>query len=303
MRQASLYSAALHIAVITVAYLGVPSLLSTPLIKDVPITVDLVRLEDVVKTKKRPKSVKPAPPPPAKLPPQPPAALPIPPEPPEQIVARLPEPPPPLVKPKPKPKLKPKPKPKPKAKPVPKPPTKPTVKTAKVVPKPKLKPKPKPKPKPVDSMQALLKDLAKRKEELERQKNPDPKDKTAFKVPSPKPYALSAINQQMQAQKLTAMVKEQVAPCWSIPAGVEDVQEIKVAVQIRLNADGTLRGAPRVVDSNRMKKDRSFRVIAESAVRALLNPRCRPLKLPYDQYGIWKEDITFNFDPGEALGQ
>jgi len=288
MRQASLYSAALHIAVITVAYFGVPSLLSTPLIKDVPVTVDLVRLEDVVKPKKPPKPAKPVPPPPAKLPPPPPAALPTPPVP---IAAPLPEPPPP-------PLVKPKPKLKPKAKPVPKPALKPVVKTAKVVPK----PKPKPKPKQVDSMQALLKDLAKRKEELARQQKPDPKDKKTFKVPSPKPSVLSAISQQVQAQKLIAMVNEQLATCWSIPGGVEDVQEIKVAVQIRLNTDGTLRGTPRVVDGTRMKTDRSFRVIAESAVRALLNPRCRPLKLPYDQYELWK-NIKFNFDPGEALGQ
>ena len=43
-------------------------------------------------------------------------------------------------------------------------------------------------------------------------------------------------------------------------------------------------------------------MIAESAVRALQNPGCQPLKLPYDQYEIW-QDIIFNFDPGEALGQ
>jgi hypothetical protein len=151
-------------------------------------------------------------------------------------------------------------------------------------------------------MQALLKDLAKRKEELAQRQKSDTKTETVAKLPVPKPFALSAISQRVQAQKLTGMVKEQVAPCWSIPGGVEDVHKIKVAVQIRLNTDGTLRGAPRVVDGARMRADRSFRVIAESAVRALLNPRCRPLKLPYDQYEIWK-DITFNFDPGEALGQ
>ena len=151
-------------------------------------------------------------------------------------------------------------------------------------------------------MQALLKDLAKRKEELAQQQKPAPKPEATVKPIAPKPYALSVISQQLQAQMLTAMVKEQVAPCWSIPGGVKDVHAIKVGVQIRLNTDGTLRGAPRVVDNSRMKTDRTFRVIAESAVRALLNPRCRPLKLPYDQYEIWK-DITFNFDPGEALGQ
>ena len=151
-------------------------------------------------------------------------------------------------------------------------------------------------------MQALLKNLAKRKEELAQQQKAEPKPDATVKLPARKSFALSAISQKLQAQKLTGMVKEQVAPCWSIPGGVENVHEITVGVQIRLNTDGTLRGAPRVVDSARMRTDRSFRVIAESAVRALLNPRCRPLKLPYDQYEIWK-DITFNFDPGEALGQ
>jgi hypothetical protein len=151
-------------------------------------------------------------------------------------------------------------------------------------------------------MQALLKNLAKRKEELARQNEPAPTSKAVVKPAPPRPYALSAISQQLQVQKLTAMVKQQVAPCWSIPGGVKDAHAITVGVQIRLNTDGTLRGVPRVVDSARMESDRSFRVIAESAVRALLNPRCRPLKLPYDQYEIWK-DITFNFDPGEALGQ
>jgi hypothetical protein len=151
-------------------------------------------------------------------------------------------------------------------------------------------------------MQPLLKNLAKRKAELAQQKKPEPKTKLAVRQAPRQPSALSAISQQIQVRKLTAMVKQQVAPCWSIPGGVKDARAIKVGVQIRLNTDGTLRGAPRVVDASRMQSDRSFRVIAESAVRALLNPRCRPLKLPYDQYEIWK-DITFNFDPGEALGQ
>lgn len=295
MRQALLYSATLHIAVILVAYFGLPSLFAPPRIEDAPMTVDLVSLEEVIKPKKAPKPPKPKPPPPAKLPPPPPpAALP---EPPPPVAAPVPEPPPPpLAKPEPKPKPKPKPvaKPKPEPKPVPKPP----VRSAEEVPK----PKPKPKREKVDSMQALLKNLAKRKEELERRKKTESDTKPADEPETPERHALSAISQQLQIQKLTAMVKRQVAPCWSIPGGVKDADIIKVAVQIRLNTDGTLRGAPRVVDASRMQKDQSFRVIAESAVRALLNPRCRPLRLPYDEYEIWK-DITFNFDPGEALGQ
>ena len=97
------------------------------------------------------------------------------------------------------------------------------------------------------------------------------------------------------------MVRQQLAPCWSIPGGAKDAQDMKIGVQIRLNIDGSLRGVPRVLDSFRMRSDRTFQAMAESAVRALQNPRCSPLKLPYDQYDIW-QNITFNFDPGEALG-
>ncbi len=290
MRQAWVYSAALHIAVITVAYFGVPALFTTPPVEDVPITVDLVSPEQIVKQREIPKPSTPVPPPPAKLPPPPPAKLP---EPPQPVAAPVPEPPPPaLEKPEPTPKPKPKAKPKPEPKELPKPP----VQTANVV------PKPKPKPEKPDSMQALLKNLAKRKEELARQQKPAPEAKTPLEPAAQQPFAVSAISQQLQIRKLATMVKKQLEQCWSIPAGVKDAHKIKVAVHIRLNTDGTLRGAPRVVDAARMQSDRSFRVIAESAVRALLNPRCRPLKLPYDQYEIWK-DITFNFDPGEALEQ
>ena len=51
-----------------------------------------------------------------------------------------------------------------------------------------------------------------------------------------------------------------------------------------------------------MKKDFFYRAVAESAVRSLQHPRCMPLELPLAQYDLWK-DITFNFDPSEALGQ
>lgn len=283
MRRAVFYSMGLHVAVVMIAYLGVPALLSKPVIEDVPIPVELVALEDVVKQPPpRPK------PPPAKKapPPPPPAAKPEPPPPP--VATPAPAPPPP---PKAKPKRKPKPKPKVKQKP--KSPT--PVRQAKVAPKPKQKPK-----RP-DQLQSLLKDLAKRKEELQRQQ--ERKQASVLKSPPQvarrAPPVRSSIDQRLRAQRLTALVKQQLAPCWSIPGGVKDAYSVKVAVQIRLNIDGSLRGAPRVVDTNRMRTDRSFRAVAESAVRAL--HKCSPLKLPYDQYNLW-QNITFNFDPSEALG-
>ena len=77
---------------------------------------------------------------------------------------------------------------------------------------------------------------------------------------------------------------------------------MRIEIRIRLNPDGTLRGPLLVGDARRMQSDHVFRTVAESALRALRNPRCSPLKLPYAQYDIWK-DITLNFDPRKALGQ
>jgi hypothetical protein len=47
-----------------------------------------------------------------------------------------------------------------------------------------------------------------------------------------------------------------------------------------------------------MALDRYFRSAAEAAQRAVL--KCAPLKLPVEQYEIWKE-IKFNFDPSKML--
>ena len=74
---------------------------------------------------------------------------------------------------------------------------------------------------------------------------------------------------------------------------------MRVEIRIRMNPDGTLGAAPRVQDRQRMGSDTSFRVVAESALRALRT--CAPFKLPYNQYDMWK-DIIFTFDPKEALG-
>lgn len=289
MRRAVFYSAGLHVVVVMVAYFGIPAMLNKPPVQDVPLPVELVALEEFEK-KQVPK---PKPLPVKKKPPPPPEAKPEPPPPP--VAAPAPEPPPPpKAEPKPKPKAKPKPKLKKKAKPKPKPKPAPPVRQAKAAPKPK--------PKRPDQLRMLLKDLAERKEELQREQ-----EKKQAMVAKPPPQVArraapvrTSIDQRLQAQRLTALVKQQLAPCWSIPGGVKDAHTLKVAVQIRLRTDGKLRGAPRVLDTNRMRTDPAFRVVAESAVRAL--QKCSPLKLPYDQYNLW-QNITFNFDPSEALGQ
>ena len=112
----------------------------------------------------------------------------------------------------------------------------------------------------------------------------------------------SALQARMMAASLAQAVNRQITPCWAIPAGAKDAANMSVAIRIRLNPDGARGGKPKVEDYGRLGCDPFFRAVAESALRALGNPQCMPLKLPYDQYDLWKE-ITFVFDPKEALGQ
>ena len=71
-------------------------------------------------------------------------------------------------------------------------------------------------------------------------------------------------------------------------------------VKIRLNPDGALAGRPAIVDQEEYRRAPAFRAVADSAVRALQNPRCSPLRLPYASYALWRE-VVFNFDLEELL--
>lgn len=284
MKRAVIISAVLHVIVIAVAYFGLPILFDPPKIESSPpMAVDLVTPDQMPEN--------PAPKPAAQPEPEP-----VPPPPPAPPTASL-SPPPPLATPEPTPepvppppKAKPKPKPKPKPKVVKKVKPKKPAKVARVAPKPRRKPP------PPDEFRKLLKDLTKRKK---------PTPKVVKKAPNPvkpRPTPVQSAYARRQAEnELSKRVRQQIVPCWNIPGGAKNAQKMKIGVRIRLNRDGSLLGRPRVIDTARFRSDQAFRVVAESAVRALLNPRCSPLRLPYGQYEIWK-DITFNFDPSEALG-
>lgn len=294
MRRAAVISALFHVVVIVIAFFGLPNLFSPDPMPEQPIAVDVVMVEPkmAVKTAKmEPPKAKPKPKP--KQPPKP--ARMVPPPPPPMAAVPEPAPPPPKAKPIAKPKPKPKPKLKAKAKPKPKPKPKPRV--VRKAPKPKAKPKP-----PPDRFQALLKNLAKQSQQqrTEEKRKAEPQKKPDIQVASAPPP--STIDRRRLAAGLAQLVEQQIRQCWNIPGGAKDVAEMKIEVRIRLGPDGSLRGAPQIADERRMQADQVFRTVAESALRALRNPRCTPLRLPYAQYDIWK-DITLNFDPRKALGQ
>ncbi|MBK8210631.1 MAG: energy transducer TonB [Rhodospirillales bacterium] len=96
-------------------------------------------------------------------------------------------------------------------------------------------------------------------------------------------------------------VRRQIERCWNLPAGVKDAAgELVVSIRVEMNADGTPRSA--VIDgSSRGQGNPMFQPTADSARRAVLNPRCHPFKLPPDKYERWRT-MTLIFNPRDMAG-
>jgi hypothetical protein len=297
VRRAFIASAALHVAVIAAAFIGLPELFEPKHIEDQVVNVEVVSLQDA--------APKPVPEPPKEAPKPPPAA----PEPPKAAAAPPPPPPPP---PPPEPAKAPEPPPPPKAEavkqpepPKPKPPEPEPQQVQKPAPP---APKPKPAP-PPDQLATLLKNLKQEKAQVEKQektkeKTPSVRDLVADLKPSPQRAPapapqVSSIDQRRDAATLAAMVAQQISPCWAIPAGARDAADMRIGIRITLNPDGSLRGVPNIQDRSRMGTDDVFRAFGESAIRAL--QQCSPLRLPADKYALW-QDMIVNFDPKQAVG-
>ncbi|MBT5751963.1 MAG: energy transducer TonB [Rhodospirillaceae bacterium] len=96
-------------------------------------------------------------------------------------------------------------------------------------------------------------------------------------------------------------VRRQFVKCWNVPAGARDAENLVVDIQVDVNPDGRVRRA-KVLDTGRMAGDSFYRAAAESALRAVKNPNCNPLKLPPEKYERWKT-LTLRFNPKEMFGR
>lgn len=286
MRNAFTQSILFHLAIIAISYFGFPYISRSPMITDTPIMVEIVKVDELTNApppKPQPEKtpepeVKKAPPPPkpptASTPPPPPPAK-------EKEVAML----------VPDTKAKPKEQPKPETKA----PEKPQPQLSNV--------KPKRKPQPPDQFTSVLKTVEKLKSQ------PQPKEKEKEKA---KPESF----EQQMAKALTSrtaehspmrplaiseidLVRQQIRECWNLPAGAKDAQDLNIEIRVVMNPDATVREA-RIQDQRRLQGDPFFRAAAESALRAVLNPRCSPLKLPLDKYQEWQK-MTLNFDPRDMF--
>lgn len=274
-------SAVLHALVMLVLWIGMPHF-EKPLPKPpVLIPIEIAELAPITATKlEEKKPLPPEPPkpePPKPEPPKPPEPKPEPPKPPES----KPEPPPPVPVPKP-PEPKPEPLPTPKPKP----------------------PEPKPQPPKADALSSVLKNVAKMKNEPRPEPKTEPKkEEPDAKPPKEQPPAPSPPQAALTAERLSISeedaLRRQIAGCWNVPVGARDIENMAVEIYIAVNQDRTVKEAM-VVDQARMGRDSFFRALAESALRALRNPRCSPLALPEGKYQQWHE-IIFNFNPKDMF--
>jgi outer membrane biosynthesis protein TonB len=288
-------SSLFHVGIIAVSYYGLPALRdNTPLV-DIPVIVELVSVAEItnVAPKPRPKA-KPAPPK-AKPPPPPPppkVAEAPPPSPKPEVkeeVAALP----PVPEPKAKPKVEVKPKPKPKVKARPKAP----IKLAKI--------KPRRTPKPPDAFASVLKALAELENTTPASKKKENKlepKKDVFELEIAK--ALRSKSNAFDASRPVSvneidLVRQQITRCWIVPAGAKDARDLVIEISVQMNRDGTVRQAELRGGSGSMS-DTFYRTAAESALRAVLNPRCQPFKLPVKKFDRWKT-MTLSFNPRDIL--
>nr|WP_306268194.1 cell envelope biogenesis protein TolA [Pararhizobium sp. IMCC3301] len=103
-------------------------------------------------------------------------------------------------------------------------------------------------------------------------------------------------NSNQLSQNEIDFLRRQLESCWSLQAGMEAAESIAVQVQMVLNIDGSLAGAPRVMNSG---PGLSFQIAAERALRAV--QACAPYSyMPQEKYDTWSV-IEFNFDPSKMF--
>ncbi len=105
-------------------------------------------------------------------------------------------------------------------------------------------------------------------------------------------------DQRLSASEL-AIIAQIIRSCvqskWNVLGGSEAAQQVVVKLRLRFNPDGTLAGAPVVMNPQHTT---AFLAISDSAIRAA--EACQPYSLPPAKYEAWK-DIVLNFDPREMF--
>lgn len=148
---------------------------------------------------------------------------------------------------------------------------------------------------PQKDFDSLLKNLS--DEEPTPETDAEPVDDKLMTEPSPSPN-ISRVSDVLTMSEQDAL-RQQLAGCWNIMAGAENAGDLAVEVRVVVNPDRTVASAE-IVDKARLNTDTFFRSMAQSALRAVQNPRCSPLLLPPDKYNLWNK-MTIVFDPKDMF--
>jgi hypothetical protein len=214
----------------------------------------------------------------------------------------------------------------PKPKPAPEKPSEPPAEKKPEPPRSEPEPKPEKKPEPRPQEKAADKPPEKKPEEKNPEKKPEKKsddldldalaaliDKSKKDRPTGGPSeAREQADRPREAigagDRLTASdidkMRAAVARCWNASAilGAPNPENLVVEIDIDLNRDGTLAGAPRVVNAAEiaLSGNRFWKVAEQNAVRAV--QACQPYDF-FDpaRYQEWRA-FTLNFDPSIMAG-
>jgi hypothetical protein len=149
--------------------------------------------------------------------------------------------------------------------------------------------KEKPKEEQIDELDSLLKSLEEEEEQQEQQLA-----QTQEEYDPSQPLSVSETN------AILGLITRQIQQCWNVPAGARNAADLLVLVDVDIAEDGTLTFIGFSESAN--YNDEFYRVAADSARRAILDPRCNPLRQlpPADKYGFWGQ-LTLGFDPKQQI--
>ena len=120
-------------------------------------------------------------------------------------------------------------------------------------------------------------------------------DKSQGKATKPR----AAVSSRDMASLAQAIIR-QIKPCYVVPSGGVDIDEIVTVFRLRLNRNGSVRNVTLEEQEGVNSANRDYaRQVAEAARRAIL--RCAPLDLPADLYAGGWDDMDIGFRPS-SLG-
>ena len=144
-----------------------------------------------------------------------------------------------------------------------------------------------------NQLQSVLKSIEQVKRDFSDKKKNTEKTESEDKV-TPTKLGINLSISEIDA------IRRHFEKCWNIPSGAREAGNLATEIKVRFNKKGNVLDA-RIVNVSRMKRDRYYRTAAESALRAVLNPRCQNAPLPENKFDKWK-NLTLNFDPKSIIG-